>query len=126
MHVSLSLSVILAGYRNCSGEYNGGYPCMGPALQSQSCVTGVPCPSKHACDIHSYTRAYSSSQWWLVRLQRIWTVLGHVSSGGLQALLYPYRYASCGNGVQVRTRNCNQPAPQNGGKGHSLLLHCLI
>jgi hypothetical protein len=37
----------LKGYRNCSGQYNGGYPCVGATIDYQTCTTNVTCPSKY-------------------------------------------------------------------------------
>lgn len=36
----------LIGTRDCTGQYNGGYPCLGASIESQSCATNITCPSK--------------------------------------------------------------------------------
>ncbi|CAF1679281.1 unnamed protein product [Rotaria magnacalcarata] len=69
-------------FRNCSGEYNGGNPCVGSTLQYDTCNTNVTCPTDGG---------WSS-----------YTTFGPCS-------------ATCGNGTQVRTRNCNSPVPSFGG-----------
>ena len=41
----LSLSI---GYRNCSGQYNGGYPCLGSTIEYRTCATNIICPSEYS------------------------------------------------------------------------------
>ncbi len=40
-------SNITIGYRNCSGQYNGGYPCLGASIQYNVCATNVTCPREY-------------------------------------------------------------------------------
>lgn len=34
------------GSRTCSGQYNGGYPCVGSPIEYEPCATNVSCPSE--------------------------------------------------------------------------------
>ncbi|CAF4070391.1 unnamed protein product [Rotaria sp. Silwood2] len=69
-------------YRNCTGQYNGGYPCVGSTIDFQTCNTNVTCP---------------------------------INGGWSNFTNYGPCSATCGNGTQVRTRNCNNPVPAFGG-----------
>ncbi|CAF1161779.1 unnamed protein product [Adineta steineri] len=69
-------------YRNCTGQSNGGYPCIGGAISYQACSTNITCPIDGGWS--NYTNYGSCS-------------------------------ATCGNGSQTRTRDCNSPIPQYGG-----------
>ncbi|CAF1064997.1 unnamed protein product [Adineta steineri] len=69
-------------YRNCTGQSNGGYPCIGGAISYQACSTNITCP---------------------------------IDGGWSNYTSYGPCSATCGNGSQTRTRDCNSPIPQYGG-----------
>jgi hypothetical protein len=37
----------LKGYRSCTGQYNGGLPCLGSSIEYSTCATNVTCPSMY-------------------------------------------------------------------------------
>ena len=67
------------GFRNCSGAYNGGYPCIGSALDTQVCATNVTCPGMSQDDPLQLIRVYfDHSRWRLVEFHQFRPMFSNV------------------------------------------------
>lgn len=126
-------------YRNCSGQYNGGVPCIGASIEYQTCATGVTCPidggwsnytsfgpCSATCGNGTHVRTrncnnpypqYGGAQC-VGDSKQVATCVSNVTcpiDGGWSTWTESLCSSTCGIGYRVRQRNCSNPAPQFGG-----------
>ncbi|UJR31957.1 hypothetical protein I4U23_019430 [Adineta vaga] len=128
-----------ARYRNCTGQSNGGYPCIGAALEYETCATNITCPIDGGWS--NYTEygpcSVTCANGTQVRTRNCNVPLPQ--HGGLQCIgdskdtrtcitnitcpidggwsnwTQSACSSTCGIGYRLRYRNCSNPSPQFGG-----------